>query len=88
MLSRSDLPADALAGSTLAARAGGPLLLTGSGALDTRVADELRHGPDIAVRSCGFGQAIISEDSPGRITQVGTGDRSAPRAGRGRSRLW
>ncbi|MEZ0115375.1 hypothetical protein ABH920_009410 [Catenulispora sp. EB89] len=43
VLSRDDLPADALAGSTLAARQNGPLLLTGSTALSPQAAAELKR---------------------------------------------
>lgn len=43
VLSRSDLPADALAGSALAARKNGPLLLTTSGALSPQAAAELKR---------------------------------------------
>ncbi len=42
-LARADQYPDALAGAPLAARRGGPLLLTGSGGLDPRVADEIRR---------------------------------------------
>ncbi|NUR29433.1 MAG: hypothetical protein HOV83_26900 [Catenulispora sp.] len=41
VLSRSDTFADALAGSALAGRLGGPLLLTGTGGLDPRTAAEI-----------------------------------------------
>ena len=43
VLSRDDVPADALAGSTLAARENGPLLLTGTKALSPQAAAELRR---------------------------------------------
>ena len=43
VLSRDDLPADALAGSTLAARQNGPLLLTGSTTLSPQAAAELKR---------------------------------------------
>jgi putative cell wall-binding protein len=43
VLARSDAFADALAGAPFAVRHGAPLLLTASGALDTRVRDELRR---------------------------------------------
>ncbi|MCW2680501.1 MAG: lipoprotein [Frankiales bacterium] len=42
-LARADLYPDALAGAPLASRRGGPLLLTGSGGLDPRVAAEIRR---------------------------------------------
>jgi hypothetical protein len=43
VLSRDDLPADALAGSALAARQNGPLLLTGSKVLSPQAAAELKR---------------------------------------------
>jgi hypothetical protein len=43
VLSRSDLPADALAGSALAARQGGPLLLTDSAKLSPEAGAELKR---------------------------------------------
>ncbi len=43
VLTRSDLPADALSGSALAAHAGGPLLLTASAGLDPATRAELKR---------------------------------------------
>jgi len=43
VLTRSDLPADALSGSALAAHAGGPLLLTAPAGLDPATRDELKR---------------------------------------------
>ncbi|MFP5326951.1 MAG: cell wall-binding repeat-containing protein, partial [Acidimicrobiia bacterium] len=60
VLARADDFADALAGGPLAADLHGPLLLTGGGELDSRVAAELQRvvPPGGAVRVLGGGQAL------------------------------
>ncbi|MEY9927872.1 hypothetical protein ABH926_002506 [Catenulispora sp. GP43] len=60
VLSRDDLPADALAGSALAARKNGPLLLTKSGSLSPQAAAELKRilHPGATVYLLGGTQAL------------------------------
>ena len=60
VLSRDDLPADALAGSALAARKNGPLLLTGSTTLSPQAAAELKRilRPGATVYLLGGDQAL------------------------------
>ena len=68
VLSRSDLPADALAGSALAAKKNGPLLLTSSTALSPQAASELKRilRPGATVYLLGGTQAL----SPAVATAV------------------
>ena len=68
VLSRDDLPADALAGSALAAQKNGPLLLTDSGALSSSAAAELKRilAPGSTVYLLGGVQAL----SPAVATAV------------------
>ena len=60
VLSRDDLPADALAGSALAVRKNGPLLLTGSTTLSPQAAAELKRilRPGATVYLLGGDQAL------------------------------
>lgn len=63
VLSRDDNFADALAGNALAAEKGGPLMLTGSGRLDPRVAGELKRilAPGATVYVLGGTGALSSQ---------------------------
>lgn len=72
VLSRSDTFADALAGSALAGSVGGPLLLTGTGALDQRTAAEIRRvlAPGGAVYLLGDTKAL-SAAVQAKVTGLG-----------------
>ena len=83
VLARQDIFADALAGSALAARFGGPLLLTPTGNLDKRTLDEMKRvlkpgsfvyvlGQTQAISAATYNQVAQAGFRPSRI---GGGDR-------------
>ncbi|WP_194909296.1 cell wall-binding repeat-containing protein [Catenulispora rubra] len=76
VLTRSDSFADALAGSALAAKTHSPLLLTGTGALDPRVAAELKRvlTPGSQVTLLG-GEDVLSANTANQVRALGFSTR-------------
>lgn len=72
VLTRSDSFADALAGSALAAKTHSPLLLTGTAALDSRVAAELKRvlKPGSLVTLLG-GEDVVSANTARQVAALG-----------------